>query len=587
MRKPMKLSIIIPTYNEEKYLPQLLESIHRQNFDNYEVIVADAGSKDSTRDIAKKYGCKIVKGGIPSVGRNRGAEVAQGEFLLFLDSDVILTDGYIKNALEEFEEYELGIAITQIAPLSDKTFDKLTHDFANFFMRNVESIKPHGAGCYGILTRKTLHEEVDGFDENLDFGEDTDYIEKIASISSFKVLRTPRLFVSTRRIDEEGRKNLAIKYAKSTLYHFTGRKISADELNYNFGHCENKRILYGVCGEGMGHAIRSAVVIEHLLKKNDVVIFASDRAYQYLSDKFDDVYEIEGFNTVYEFNQVNNTKTFINNIKDLPLDLGYNLRLMYSVAKASKPQLIISDFEFYSNILSKILRIPLISLDNMHVMTQCEIEVFNEYLSDRIRAKGVVRSFIQRPNKYLITSFYFPPVKNPNKVKMFPPILRDNVLKLKPVEGNHILVYQTTDSNFELLKLLKEFDDEFIIYGFHKNKRDANLLFKDFNEDEFFEDLASARAVITNGGFTLISEALYLEKPILSIPVKKQFEQILNAIYLRRLEYGEFHEDPDKNDIKEFLERLDFYRNNIKTRFKHDENQSIFQELDEILSNIC
>ena len=89
-------------------------------------------------------------------------------------------------------------------------------------MRNVESIKPHGAGCYGILTRKTLHEEVDGFDENLDFGEDTDYIEKIASISSFKVLRTPRLFVSTRRIDDEGRKNLAIKYAKSTLYHFTG-----------------------------------------------------------------------------------------------------------------------------------------------------------------------------------------------------------------------------------------------------------------------------------------------------------------------------------------------------------------------------
>jgi uncharacterized protein (TIGR00661 family) len=169
---------------------------------------------------------------------------------------------------------------------------------------------------------------------------------------------------------------------------------------------------------------------------------------------------------------------------------------------------------------------------------------------------------------------------------MFPPILRENVLQLKPVEGNHILVYQTTDSNYELLKLLKEFDDEFIIYGFHKNKRDGNLTFKDFNEDEFFEDLASARAVITNGGFTLISEALYLEKPILSIPVKKQFEQILNAIYLKRLEYGEFHEDPDKEDIKKFLENLDFYRDNIKSKFKHDNNQSIYDELDEIIENI-
>ncbi len=581
----MKLSIIIPTFNEEKYLPKLLESIRMQNFSNYEVIVADAGSEDGTRNIALDYGCKLVEGGLPSVGRNNGAEVAQGEFLLFLDSDVILTEGYIKSALDEFEEYDLGIAITQIAPLSDSTFDKLSHDFANFFMRKVESIKPHGAGCYGILTRRSLHEKVDGFDENLDFGEDTDYIEKIASISSFKVLRTPRLFVSTRRIEEEGRKNLAIKYAKSTLYHFTGRKISADELNYNFGHSGKKRILYGVCGEGMGHAIRSAVVIEHLLEKNEVIIFASDRAYKYLSNKFDDVYEIEGVNTVYEGNQVNNTKTLISNIRDFPLDLEYNMRLMYSVAKAFKPQIIITDFENYSNLLSKILRIPLISLDNMHVITQCDIRVYTQYLSDRIRAAGVVRLFVQRPRQYLITSYYFPPVKNPEKVKMFPPILRENVLQLKPVEGEHVLIYQTTDSNLELLELLKEFDDEFIIYGFHKNKKEANLTFKEFNEDEFFQDLASARAVITNGGFTLISEALYLEKPVLSIPVKKQFEQILNAIYLKRLKYGEFHEDLDKDGIEKFLHNLNFYRDNIRSRFKHDENQSIFRELDEIINN--
>jgi uncharacterized protein (TIGR00661 family) len=78
----------------------------------------------------------------------------------------------------------------------------------------------------------------------------------------------------------------------------------------------------------------------------------------------------------------------------------------------------------------------------------------------------------------------------------------------------------------------------------------------------------------------------YLEKPILSIPVKKQFEQILNAIYLKRLEYGEFHEDPDKEDIKKFLENLDFYRDNIKSKFKHDNNQSIYDELDEIIENI-
>lgn len=456
-------------------------------------------------------------------------------------------------------------------------------------MRKIETIKPHGAGCYGILTRKNLHQKVEGFDEDLDFGEDTDYIEKIGYLSSFKVLRKPHLLVSTRRLQAEGRKKIAFKYAKSTLYQFAGRKITAEELGYDFGHYGGKkRIIYGVCGEGMGHAIRSAVIIQHLQENHEVKVFAGDRAYHYLKKKFDDeelvdVYYIEGFNTVYEFNQVNNTKTFLNNIKDLPQDLRYNLRLMYKVAKTFKPHLIISDFEFYSNLLSKILRKPLISLDNQHLMTQCEIQVPDKYSNDRIKAEGVVRSFIQLPSHYLITSYFFPPVKNPSKVKMFFPILREEILQLKPYIEEHILVYQTSDSNLELLDLLKDFDDECIVYGFHEDKKEKNLLFKTFNEDEFFQDLASARAVITNGGFTLITEALYLEKPILSIPVKKQFEQIINAIYLEKLGYGEFHEDPDKEDLEGFLSNLDKYRENIKSHFKHDGNQGILHELDEVI----
>ena len=66
----MKLSIIIPTYNEEEYLPNLLKSIESQKFKDYEVIVADANSCDNTVKIAKNYGCTVVQGGMPGVGRN-------------------------------------------------------------------------------------------------------------------------------------------------------------------------------------------------------------------------------------------------------------------------------------------------------------------------------------------------------------------------------------------------------------------------------------------------------------------------------------------------------------------------------------
>jgi glycosyltransferase involved in cell wall biosynthesis len=388
----MKLSIIIPTFNEENYLPHLLESIKRQDFSDYEVIVADAGSEDSTKDIAQEWGCKVVEGGLPAVGRNRGAEAARGEYLLFLDSDVILTRDYLELCLDEFQKRKLGIAITQIAPLSDTFLNKITHDLANFFMKRVENIKPHGAGCYGIITTRNLHYEVEGFDEDLDFGEDTDYIERIGAISQFKVLRSPKLLVSTRRLQEEGMRNVVLKYAKSTFYQFRGKQITAEDLDYTFGHPGQRRIIYSVCGEGMGHAIRGRVLLNHLTKNNEVHIFASDRAYDYLAAHFDHVYKIGGFNTVYEDNTVQNTKTFIKGMKDLPGDLKKSLRLMYSVAKAIKPQIIISDFEFYSNLLSKVLRVPLISLDNMHVLTQAELDVPRKFRTDRIAAESVVRS---------------------------------------------------------------------------------------------------------------------------------------------------------------------------------------------------
>ena len=87
-----EISIIIPTKNEEDFLPLLLKSIKKQTYSNYEIIVADAGSSDNTKEIAKKSGCKLVKGGYPDEGRNKGAEKAskKSNIFIFMDSDIIL-----------------------------------------------------------------------------------------------------------------------------------------------------------------------------------------------------------------------------------------------------------------------------------------------------------------------------------------------------------------------------------------------------------------------------------------------------------------------------------------------------------------
>ena len=305
----MILSIIIPTYNEEEYLPILLDSIRKQNFDDYEIIIADANSTDRTREIAEEYGCIVVDGGMPGVGRNRGAEVAKGKYLLFLDSDLKLTDDYLRDVIYEFQMERLGIAITQMKPL-------VLHSLANYFMISVEKIKPHGAGCYGIIVKRSLHEKCGGFNEELTFGEDSDYIKRLGNVERFKVLRNAKIGVSTRRLEEEGIETLIRQYGKSTFNDFIGKTTDAEELNYGFDHgkehlsrdkmdrfakeseriskmFENydksaekvntaksyfkrtkarknrpkKRVFYCVCGEGMGHAIRSAVIIDRIKEK--------------------------------------------------------------------------------------------------------------------------------------------------------------------------------------------------------------------------------------------------------------------------------------------------------------------------------
>jgi uncharacterized protein (TIGR00661 family) len=583
----VKLSIIIPTYNEEEYLPKLLYSIKEQNFKDYEIIVADAGSTDKTKEIAESNNCKVIPGGLPAVGRNNGAKIAEGELLLFLDSDVVLSADYLESAIKEFEEKNLGIAITQIIPMSDRSVDKVLHKFANFFMKRAESIKPHGAGCYGILTTRYIHNQAHGFDECLDFGEDSDYIERIGKIQTFKVLRKPRLLVSTRRLEKEGLKDLAFKYTKSTIYDFRGKKISAEELDYKFGHEKTEEkikphIIYAACGEGMGHAIRTSVVLEHLKEENEVLVFASGRAYEFLSEKFDDVYEIYGFNTVYENNAVNDRKTFIKAMKSLPRDVKDNISLLYNISNEFKPNIIISDFEFYSNILSKIIRVPMISIDNMHVMTHCKIDVPKKFSRDKLKAEGVVRSFIMRPQKYLITSYFYPEIKNKEKVSMYPPILRKEILDIEPVKGDHVLVYQTSTSNSKLIEILKDINENFIVYGFDTEKVDKNLTYRKFNEDRFFNDLGSCKAVLANGGFTLISESIYLKKPVISIPVKGQFEQIMNAIYLERLGYGEYHEELEIGVLQDFLSKLDIYNKSLLS-YNQNGNKDILKEIDSLV----
>lgn len=234
-----KISVIIPTLNEAKSLPFTLESIKAQEFKDIEIIISDAGSIDGTQEIAEKYGAKVVKGGMPAVGRNAGAKAAAGEWLLFLDADVYLSDKFLTFLIEEAEEEKASIASCAVIPLSDKIIDQIMHGVANAYINLTQYFYPHAPG-FCILVKKSLHEKINGFDESLKLAEDHEYVKRAKEFGEYKILKKPKIYVSVRRMESDGRFNVAAKYVACEVYRAILGEIRTDLFKYKFGHHYDK-----------------------------------------------------------------------------------------------------------------------------------------------------------------------------------------------------------------------------------------------------------------------------------------------------------------------------------------------------------
>ncbi len=237
------LSIVIPTLNEEKELPFLLDSIKKQDFSDCEVIIADAGSEDRTLDIAREYGCKIVKGGLPAQGRNNGAGFSSGELILFLDADIVLPEGFLNKALDEFERRSLDIATFNLLPKKKKRMTSFLFNlFYNWPVFLLERVLPHAA--MGILARREVFEKLNGFDETIRMAEDHEFARRGKKIAKYGVIRSAAIFVSERRFEQEGWFKTVFKYFLCGLYMLFKGPVRSDifglELHRYFKDRENK-----------------------------------------------------------------------------------------------------------------------------------------------------------------------------------------------------------------------------------------------------------------------------------------------------------------------------------------------------------
>jgi uncharacterized protein (TIGR00661 family) len=349
------------------------------------------------------------------------------------------------------------------------------------------------------------------------------------------------------------------------------------------------KILYGVVGEGMGHAMRSRVILEHLVEHDhDVEIMASGRAVDFLAKRFEGVNKIHGLHMIYEENRVRPAKTLWSNVVTGATGVPKNIAAYFELITSFRPAAVISDFESWTYLYAKTHRLPILSIDNMQIINRTKLpEAITEgHQAEFQLTKAFIKSKLPWCDEYFITSFFQPPLRK-ERTRLFPPILRPEILTAKRRSGEHLLVYTTGEGNEGFAEALARTGLECRIYGMRRGitaeQVEGNLRFQPFSEDQFIDDLASCKAVIAGGGFTLMGEAVYLRKPMLAVPLARQFEQVLNARYLELLGFGK-HADSlnDAQTVHDFVAAVPACEAKL-AEYKQDGNTAIMTALDEWL----
>src|SRR3954471_8565184 len=209
------------------------------------------------------------------------------------------------------------------------------------------------------------------------------------------------------------------------------------------------KILYGVVGEGMGHAMRSRVILEHLVaQEHDVEIMASGRAVDFLAKRFEGVNKIHGLHMIYEENRVRPAKTLWSNVITGATGVPKNIAAYFELITSFRPQAVISDFESWTYLYGKTHRLPTLSIDNMQIINRCTLpkEIVAGHQAEFQLTKAFIKSKLPFCDEYFITTFFHPELRKDNTV-LFPPILRPEILRAERRKGDHLLVYTTGEGN--------------------------------------------------------------------------------------------------------------------------------------------
>lgn len=280
------------------------------------------------------------------------------------------------------------------------------------------------------------------------------------------------------------------------------------------------KILYAFQGTGNGHASRALEIIPHLQRRGDVDILVSGSQYE-IGLPFDIKYKLHGLGFVFG---KKGGIDLISTLKDL------NLKKIYEEIKTlpvKEYDLIINDFEPISAWACLFRNVPIISLSNQNALLNEKNSAFKKFRLERL----IIKYYAPAKNKF---GFHF----KTHSSSTFLPIIRKEIRYRNITNKGHYTVYLPSYSDEKIIKVLSSIKDiKWQVFS-KKTKEHQffhNITILPINDDVFIRSMASAKGVVCGAGFATPTEALYLRKKLLVIPMKNQYEQQCNAVTLKEM----------------------------------------------------
>jgi glycosyltransferase involved in cell wall biosynthesis len=242
-------SIVIPTLNEENYLPKLLTNLTKQTQKDFEVVIADGCSIDDTQTVTSQFKSKLnvrfyqTKLINVSAQRNFGANKTRGQYIVFLDADIGLKSSFIKK-LSMFIKKHKGLVIIPYltSEKGDEEYQPI-FDIGNLLVEFSQNMTKKFSFGGSMIFERNFFYHIGGFNQKLYLAEDHELIQRSSQWGvTPKFMRDNKLTFSLRRWKKEGNLKVIYKYFIATAYRLFGGEIKNKIVEYKMGGAEYKVI---------------------------------------------------------------------------------------------------------------------------------------------------------------------------------------------------------------------------------------------------------------------------------------------------------------------------------------------------------